>query len=79
MTGDVCICGWSGAPTGHWPFGLCPHEPDDRILYYIPRQEVIGWLTLHDPIESSRMGKFSNMALAPIGWFIVAGIFKVRL
>ena len=33
-------------PTRDWAFGLCPHEPDDRILYCLPRQIVISGLWL---------------------------------
>jgi hypothetical protein len=47
----VCVRSWSGAPPGKWASGLCPHEPNGRILYYLPGQEIVGKVNLHFTVE----------------------------
>ena len=46
VVGTVCVCSRSRAPTRDWAFRLCPHEPDDRILYCFPGQIVIRDIVL---------------------------------
>ena len=37
---------WRDAWNRAWAFKLCPHEPNDRILYYLPKRVLISEIRL---------------------------------